>query len=598
MKPQAFRADAVMLATGGPGPASSAAPPTRSSTPAPPRPPPTSRARATRTASSSRSTPPRSPAHDKLRLMSESARGEGGRVWVPKHQGRQRDPRRDPREPSAGTSSRRSIPSYGNLVPRDIATREIFHVVREPGPRASTARRASTSTSRTSRRETLDRKLGGILEIYEKFVGRRPARRADEDLPRRALLDGRAVGRLRALGGRLRRRSAARSNHMTNIPGLYAVGECDYQYHGANRLGANSLLSCIYARPGRRARPRWRGRSAQTSGRRPTCRRRCSRRPRRAGRDALRASSRKRDGRENPYALRRGARRADARERHHRARQRRSCDATDAKLQRAAGALAAAPRCSTTATWSNAPLVVPEPARGTCCSWRASSRSARCARDESRGAHYKPEFPKRDDANWLKTTVADVHARRPDASATTRSTPRSCRRSRGSTTRRSARWPARRSNFAIRRQDAPTAAAALGGVLAPLAAEHERHLLPDGDPQEPGHQARARRTTPVTWDCSCLEEVCGACTMLVNGTAAPVVHDAGRPACPRAPITLEPLTKFPVVRDLRGGPQADVRGAEAGARPGSRSTAPTTSGPGPQAGGDRGAEATTRSRAA
>ncbi len=36
-------------------------------------------------------------------------------------------------------------------------------------------------------------------------------------------------------------------NQMTNIPGLYALGECDYQYHGANRLGANSLLSCIFS---------------------------------------------------------------------------------------------------------------------------------------------------------------------------------------------------------------------------------------------------------------------------------------------------------------------------------------------------------------
>ena len=36
-------------------------------------------------------------------------------------------------------------------------------------------------------------------------------------------------------------------NHQTNIPGLYAIGECDYQYHGANRLGANSLLSCIFS---------------------------------------------------------------------------------------------------------------------------------------------------------------------------------------------------------------------------------------------------------------------------------------------------------------------------------------------------------------
>ncbi len=60
--------------------------------------------------------------------------------------------------------------------------------------------------------------------------------------------------------------------------------------------------------------------------------------------------------------------------------------------------------------------------------------------------------------------------------------------------------------------------------------------------------ADGKKTTPVVWDCSCLEEVCGACTMLINGTP--------RQACSalidqlKQPVVLEPLTKFPVVRDL------------------------------------------------
>jgi len=59
---------------------------------------------------------------------------------------------------------------------------------------------------------------------------------------------------------------------------------------------------------------------------------------------------------------------------------------------------------------------------------------------------------------------------------------------------------------------------------------------------------QGRRTTPVVWDCSCLEEVCGACTMRVNGTV--------RQSCTalidslKQPVSLEPLSKFPVVRDL------------------------------------------------
>jgi len=62
--------------------------------------------------------------------------------------------------------------------------------------------------------------------------------------------------------------------------------------------------------------------------------------------------------------------------------------------------------------------------------------------------------------------------------------------------------------------------------------------------------AQGQKTTPVTWDCSCLEEVCGACTMIINGNV--------RQACsalidkmPSQVITLEPLSKFPVIRDLK-----------------------------------------------
>jgi len=67
------------------------------------------------------------PGEDKLRLMSESARGEGGRVWVPRQKG-------DKRSPSAIPEKKRlyfleeKYPAYGNLVPRDIATREIFQI--------------------------------------------------------------------------------------------------------------------------------------------------------------------------------------------------------------------------------------------------------------------------------------------------------------------------------------------------------------------------------------------------------------------------------------------------------------------------------------
>ncbi len=80
-------------------------------------------------------------------------------------------------------------------------------------------------------RETLDRKLGGILEIYEKFVGVDP-----HDEPMKIF-----PGMHYTMGGLW-----VDFNQMTNIPGIFACGECEYQYHGANRLGANSLVSCIF----------------------------------------------------------------------------------------------------------------------------------------------------------------------------------------------------------------------------------------------------------------------------------------------------------------------------------------------------------------
>ena len=80
-------------------------------------------------------------------------------------------------------------------------------------------------------RKILDRKLEGILEIYEKFVGDDP-----RDTPMKIF-----PGMHYTMGGLW-----VDFNQATNIPGIYAAGECEYQYHGANRLGANSLVSCIF----------------------------------------------------------------------------------------------------------------------------------------------------------------------------------------------------------------------------------------------------------------------------------------------------------------------------------------------------------------
>jgi succinate dehydrogenase / fumarate reductase flavoprotein subunit len=186
------------------------------------------------------------PGADKLRLMSESARGEGGRVWVP------RTPQ-DPRDPKSIPESERyyfleeRYPEYKNLVPRDIATREIFDICVNEGLSVEKDRQCVYLDLTHIPKAELDRKLGGILDIYQKFQGVDPRTEPMRIFPAVHY----SMGGLwcdyekNATTGGLKMGSP--KNQATNIPGLYAIGECDYQYHGANRLGANSLLSCIFS---------------------------------------------------------------------------------------------------------------------------------------------------------------------------------------------------------------------------------------------------------------------------------------------------------------------------------------------------------------
>ena len=169
------------------------------------------------------------PGEDKLRLMSESARGEGGRVWVPK---KLNDPRPANSIPAADRwyFLEEWYPKYGNLVPRDVATRAIHKVVYEHGLGIDGQPMVYLDLTHIDK-ETLNRKLEGILEIYEKFVGDDP-----REVPMKIF-----PGMHYTMGGLW-----VDFQQMTNIPGIFAAGEAEYNYHGANRLGANSLLSCIY----------------------------------------------------------------------------------------------------------------------------------------------------------------------------------------------------------------------------------------------------------------------------------------------------------------------------------------------------------------
>lgn len=157
------------------------------------------------------------PGDDKLRLMSESARGEGGRIWTYK-------------DGKPWYFLEEKYPAYGNLVPRDIATREIFHVCVDLKLGINGENMVYLDLSHKDPKE-LDVKLGGIIEIYEKFMGDDPRKIPMKIFP--------AVHY--SMGGMW-----VDYNQMTNIKGLFAAGECEYQYHGANRLGANSLVSAIF----------------------------------------------------------------------------------------------------------------------------------------------------------------------------------------------------------------------------------------------------------------------------------------------------------------------------------------------------------------
>jgi succinate dehydrogenase / fumarate reductase flavoprotein subunit len=184
------------------------------------------------------------PGADKLRLMSESARGEGGRVWVPRQPQDPRDPRDIP-EAERFYFLEERYPKYGNLVPRDIATREIFDICTTEGLSVEQDKLCVYLDLTHIPRETLNRKLGGILEIYEKFQGVDPRSMPMKIFPAvHYSMGGLWVDYERSADGGMVEGSPR--NQQTNIPGLYAIGECDYQYHGANRLGANSLLSCIF----------------------------------------------------------------------------------------------------------------------------------------------------------------------------------------------------------------------------------------------------------------------------------------------------------------------------------------------------------------
>ncbi|MBZ5511078.1 MAG: succinate dehydrogenase flavoprotein subunit [Acidobacteriia bacterium] len=320
------------------------------------------------------------PGEDKLRLMSESARGEGGRVWVPKKPGDKRDPKSIPENERYYFLEER-YPKYGNLVPRDIATREIHKVVYEDGLGIDGGPMVYLDLTHIDRK-ILDKKLEGILEIYEKFVGDDP-----RDIPMKIF-----PGVHYTMGGMW-----VDYKQATNIPGLYAVGECDYQYHGANRLGANSLLSCIWggfvggpaAVEYARSQP-----TAASNGAFD------SERKRQEEANALLVNN---QGDENPFKIWREL--GDVMTRNCTViRYNKNLQETDVKLVELLQRFRRV-NLSDKAQWANSTFTFARQLYNMLQLARVIVQGA-ALRNESRGAHYKPDFPERDDKNFLKTTKA------------------------------------------------------------------------------------------------------------------------------------------------------------------------------------------------
>ncbi len=320
------------------------------------------------------------PGEDKLRLMSESARGEGGRVWVPRTPGDKRDPKSIPQN-ERWYFLEEWYPKYGNLVPRDVATRAIFKVVYEHHLGLDGKPMVYLDLTHIDRK-VLDRKLEGILEIYEKFVGDDP-----RDTPMKIF-----PGMHYTMGGLW-----IDFNQATNIKGIYAAGECEYGYHGANRLGANSLVSCIFG--GFRAGPEAL-KYARNSAAAPSNGHFDAERKRQEGFNATLMNN---QGDENPFLLWRELGELMTKNctviRYNKALQE-----TDAKLVELLERYRRI-NLSDRTQWANTSFVFTRQLYNMLQLARVIAQGA-AMRDESRGAHYKPDFPERDDKNWLKTTKA------------------------------------------------------------------------------------------------------------------------------------------------------------------------------------------------
>ena len=315
------------------------------------------------------------PGVDKNRLMSESARGEGGRVWTYK-------------DGKPWYFLEEKYPLYKNLVPRDVAAREIFDVCVNQKLGVDGKNVVYLDLSHIDA-NYLDNKLGGILEIYEKFMGDDPRKVPMQIFPSVHY----------SMGGLW-----ADIDQKTNVPGLFAAGECDYSQHGANRLGANSLLSAAYG--GYAAGPSIveyvQGLDSTYESVDEATVKDALARDRAEYEGIL-----KLDGPVNPYVLHEELG-ALMTENVTIVRENAKLAATYEKLFDIAERYQHI-GIDDRSTWSNLTAPFVRQLGGMIDLAKVITLGA-LNRNESRGSHYKPEFPDRNDEEWLKTTMASYDA--------------------------------------------------------------------------------------------------------------------------------------------------------------------------------------------
>lgn len=166
----------------------------------------------------------------KLTLMSESLRNDG-RIWVPKNKDEKRDANDIPEEDRDYYLERR-YPAFGNLVPRDVASRaakERCDAGYGVGPTGLSVYLDFKDAIKKQGKKAIENKYGNLFEMYHKITGDNPY-----EIPMRIYPAGHYT-----MGGLW-----VDYNLMTTIDGLFAIGESNFSDHGANRLGAGSLMQC------------------------------------------------------------------------------------------------------------------------------------------------------------------------------------------------------------------------------------------------------------------------------------------------------------------------------------------------------------------